>query len=127
MRREPPGFRVLSLREETGIAAGGRGIEEVAIGAVLVALTRLVSGSALLRSAAFGSAALISTALVSAALVSAALGSGTFGSGGASSDRVASAGRGRGNGLAGACTGAGIVTIELNIGDGGGPAWRNSA
>jgi len=107
-RREPPGLSTLSLREDTGIAAGGRRIEDVAAGGALVALTKLAKGSPLLASAPLGSAAFASTGLVSTVLDS-----GAFVSAGVASDRVASVGRGRGNGLFGTWTGAGIVTIVV--------------
>src|ERR1700731_2401561 len=112
---------MLSARLEAGIGAGGRNTLAGAAGAALVALTRLVKGSALLGSAGFstgfGSASLGSASLGSASLGSAALGS--------AADVSASTGRGRGNGLTGAIAAVGIVTTEPNIGDGWRPACRN--
>src|SRR6202011_2344732 len=101
----------VSLREESGMGAGGRTIVEDAAAAALVALSRLGSapagcGSPGLGSASFGSAG---------------FGSAGFGS---SSDASASTGRGRGNGLAGANAAAGIATTEPNHGDGLRPPRR---
>src|ERR1700676_594409 len=109
---------MLSARLEGGIGAGGRKTLAGATGAALVALTRLVKGSALFGSAGF------STGFGSASLGSTTLGSTSLGS---EDDVSASTGRGRGNGLAGADAGGGITTTEPNIGDGWRPACRNSA
>src|SRR5882757_5450986 len=99
MIRSPTG----SLREETGIGAGGRATLASATGAaVVLAITET-------ETAGFTSAGRASAGRTSASLTSAGF-------------NVASTGRGRGNGLA-AATGA----VVPNIGDGWCPACMNIA
>src|SRR5258706_10047986 len=95
------------------MGAGGRAIVEGVAGAALVALTRLVNGSA-----GFGSAA---------------LGSASFGSAGRgstglclSSDASALTRRGRGNGLASAQAPARITPAQPENGAGVAPAPRDN-